>query len=86
MKSLKSIILPILGIGLVFVFAGLAYVSQSPFLKELLSCGFILSLIFGIRMSEILQQENTNKENLREKQPLNGSLLKTELKKEQWQY
>lgn len=86
MNNLKSMMLPILGIGLVFIFTGLAYASQSPFLAELLICGFILSLICGIRLSEILKQENLNKEVSKKKELLNGSFSKTEFKKEQWQY
>ena len=86
MKHLKSIILPVIGMALVFLFIGLAYVAQSPLLGELLVCGLILTIIFGIRMSSILKQENSLNEVKNEKKAVNGSLLQSELKKEQWQY
>jgi len=55
MNMSKSIILPSVGLATLVFFIGLSYMKNNIFLNELLSGGFILSIIFIARIRETLK-------------------------------
>lgn len=62
MKLSKSILLPLLGFATLGFFIGLSYTNGQLFIKELLISGFILMLLFIIKVgSKVKRTEEVNK-------------------------
>lgn len=63
MKTIKAIILPVLGLLSVLAFIVLAYATNHVFLDKLLICGFILTMVFMARMRDIIKQNTSHAKN-----------------------
>lgn len=50
MLTQKHMVLPILGLLVLFIFNALAYVRESVFMDTLLVCSFILTTLFIVRV------------------------------------
>lgn len=50
MFTLKSIVLPIIGMLVLVIFCSLAYVRESVFMDKIFVCSFILTTVFIAKM------------------------------------
>ena len=63
MQTLKSILLPIMGMLFLLMFIIFAYIQDSVFLDKILVCSFILTIVFIARMRCKAQRKTSNKLN-----------------------
>lgn len=56
MNLSKSIVLPMLGMAIMFFFIALSYFNNHIFLDKLLVCSFILTIVFIAKMRDKLNK------------------------------